>query len=335
MIRSILVVLLFSIAWPAQAVELDDVQLYVTNASTSFISWVRFRNGQPYLRRINMQSGDIPLEIAMSPNGDQLYVVADRTGLDGPGHLVRIDRNSHNITGRVAAARNSLHIALSPDGSRAYISSVNGGPAGVVHEFDTETMTVTQTIPIGQRPGALLVSADNRYVFVGLAYPSGFRVIDTDNNYAVIDMGARINLMHIEPAADNTQIAFFSGPNLEFWDIESRTLVRSVTINPTGFYDFDLSADGTKVFVPGESLQIYDANSGAELSNISFQLPDRLGHAVEVTSDGRYAFFTHTQPTTSYNHLYIADVTTGEVLHRIQLGQQATDILIHETTEDL
>ena len=115
----------------------------------------------------------------------------DYLTFDASGSRLFITRGSHvmvvsTVTGKVVGDIGGLKgchgVALAPALKRGYIS--DGGNNQVV-VFDTETLKVVITIPVGQRPDAILYEALTRHIFTFNAQSEDTTVVDTATNKVI------------------------------------------------------------------------------------------------------------------------------------------------------
>ena len=102
------------------------------------------------------------------------------------GALSVIDTTTNMVTATIPVGRGPFAVAVSPDGSKVYVTNEDSNSVSVV---DTATNTVTATIPItvGIVPDGVAVSPDGSKVYVtnsgeGTGTGTGLSVIDTETN---------------------------------------------------------------------------------------------------------------------------------------------------------
>lgn len=132
------------------AVTRDGATLFVTNELDHSVSIVdkaqRAVRGTIAMPR----DDDLPMGIAVAPNGGRIYVTTGRGGT-----LLAFDAVTRELVGETRVGARPWGVALSPDGRRAYTAN---GPSNDVAVVDTETMTLVAAIPVGARPwGAIVV----------------------------------------------------------------------------------------------------------------------------------------------------------------------------------
>ena len=82
-------------------------------------------------------------------------------------------------------------VAVSPDGSKVYVA--NSYLANSVSVIDTETNTVSATIPVGVGPEGLAVTADGRKIYVANVYDNSVSVIATATNTVIDTISVGVN----------------------------------------------------------------------------------------------------------------------------------------------
>jgi YVTN family beta-propeller protein len=100
-----------------------------------------------------------------------------------------IDTKSHKVVATVTVGYHPANVAITPDGSRAYVTNF-GDPIpfteSTVSVIETETNTVVATIPIlgvgpfGRAPLGVAVTPDGAHAYVVNVLVSTVSVIDTD-----------------------------------------------------------------------------------------------------------------------------------------------------------
>jgi YVTN family beta-propeller protein len=131
--------------------------------------------------------------LAISPNGKSLWVLS--TFFTTNGKVSEIDIASKAVVATVTVGRDPFGIAVSPSGTRAYVSN-NG--SGTVSVIDTATKAVVATVPVGSDPYGVAVSTDNKRAFVthlntgSTASEDTVSVINATNNTfeATVTIGA-------------------------------------------------------------------------------------------------------------------------------------------------
>src|SRR5262249_51856504 len=91
--------------------------------------------------------------------------------------------------GTIAVGDGPRRVTFSPDGTRAYVTNLNGNTVSVVN---TATNTVVATIPVGTQPIGVAFSPDGTRAYVSNLVSDTVSVIDTTRN-TVIETLAGVN----------------------------------------------------------------------------------------------------------------------------------------------
>lgn len=133
-------------------------------------------------------SSDTPLgplpNIAITPDGGTVYL-----GGGGNASVQAISTASNSVVATVpiSGTFGVFGLAVSPDGSRVYVSDVTGK----VHIIDTATNTLEpSTIPVGSFPIGVAVTPDGALVYVANQNSNNLSVISTASNTVVATVPA-------------------------------------------------------------------------------------------------------------------------------------------------
>ncbi len=103
--------------------------------------------------------GDDPAALAL--HGGTLFVVeANLSAAGGPGALVARDAATLAEIGRIEVGRAPTSVALSPGGTRAYVTNRRSGTIAVVDISDPARMALRRTLAAGKNPAGAAVWAD-------------------------------------------------------------------------------------------------------------------------------------------------------------------------------
>jgi YVTN family beta-propeller protein len=121
----------------------DFQTLWVIDTGTNAVSDIEIRN--VYL----------PIDVAVSADGAFVYIV-DSYNFE----VVVVDTALRRVIAHIPIARDPLRIALSPDGSQAYVLSAAGTGYGLnaLSVIDLERNTVTVRMPLPFSPNDLAIS---------------------------------------------------------------------------------------------------------------------------------------------------------------------------------
>lgn len=222
----------------------DGSRLFVANSVSNTIS-VLDTATNAIVSTVNV--GDSPGALRVGPGGTRLYV------LDGyPSFSLSIfDIASLTKVGSIPiGAVQAYGLAISPDGSRAYVSTYG---ADAVKVIDLTLGAVVATIPVGRLPIGVDVTPDGQFVYVANYLGRTVSIISTATSTVVATLtvggsaNAIANSVRVTATGDRAYVASFPASVI---DTQTRTL--SAT----------LQAGGRAVaFTPDES-RAYFAASG-------------------------------------------------------------------------
>ncbi len=111
-----------------------------------------------------------PFNIAVSNNGDQLYVVAQDADL-----ILVVDAESNEVLNKINVGVHPHSVLISKDGKIAYVSNQWSDNISVI---DLITLKVVDTIKTGNGPAGLSLSANGKFLYVVNTFGSDLSVID-------------------------------------------------------------------------------------------------------------------------------------------------------------
>jgi YVTN family beta-propeller protein len=122
--------------------------------------------------------------IAITPNGSSVYVANN-----GSGTVSVIATASNTVVDTIPVGTNPSGIAITPDGTHAYVVDSNvgaaNGAASNVFVIDIATNTVVHTIPVGSYPVGIAITPDGTHAYVANAGSGSISVIDIATNSVV------------------------------------------------------------------------------------------------------------------------------------------------------
>jgi YVTN family beta-propeller protein len=231
--------------------------------------------------------GEPPNDVAVTPDSLRAYVTA-------AGKVFVIDTASNSAVGTIPLPRHPAGIAISADGSRAYVADFSSATVSVI---DTATNRVTGRIEVGPAKVATMMPAvavtrDGSTAYVTNPGDDTLLVIDTAKSF----VRARIALhMHpsgvaVTPDAGRVYVSGCPGPcssgmitvvNTRLYvaddSVPTAQPLSHIAMSPTGKFAY---ASG------GSALLVFDTRT----NNIVTQIPGEFGSDVNVTADGAFVY---------------------------------------------
>ena len=224
-----------------------------------------------------------PLGVAVTPNGEEVYVTnfgQDSRLVAGAveGNTVSVIRTSTNsVVATIQVGALPAGVAIHPDGRRAYVTSRRTDQLWVI---DTATHTVVVTIPVQVQPANLAFS------------PNGERAYVTNfgsNSVSVVDTTA-MTALHV-PDGDAIKVGLV----------------------PIGI---SLSPDGTRAYVVNafsNDVSVIDTATNSVIARVNVAQGPR---ALAITPDGARAYVTNFLNNT----VYVINTATNDVANVIPVN---------------
>ncbi len=251
----------------------------------------------------HLRVGAQPTDVAVGGSASSLTLHVVNRGDD----TLSIIRTAKRGSATVRVGDGPVSVALSPDGSRAYVANEGSGTVSVVN---TVMATVSATIEVGGTPRDIALTPDGNLAYVATSGEDRAVVIDTaaDEVLTSVMLPSAPSAVAVAPGGSLLAHAYISSTPLRAISTENQSVVRSITLPPNSVpTDLVFAPDGEAVFVgvenpdTGASIFVFDTDLEAN----PFRARIGLGSQVEplglaVTGDGRT--------------LYVSDGAGNEVL---------------------
>ncbi len=233
-------------AMPAYVVRGPNGKIYVSNQGSGTVSV------------IDAASNTVisTFEVGGDPNG----IAFDNQGF---GYVATSTSNAiavfaiatHQVVESIPMAGHPAHLAVTPDGTRLYVSNQFDGNVAVV---DTTTRTVTAVIPMGAFPTVIRFTTDGTKAYITNQFSNAVYVVDTATNTVTGTIAVGVTPVDIALSADGTRayVTNFSGlgpqdrnpGTVSVIDLATGTVIETIPVGraPVGA---TLTPDGTHLYV--------------------------------------------------------------------------------------
>ncbi len=272
-----------------------------------------------------------PAALAVSPDGDYVYVINYVNGTPGSGTMNVIQTSDNTVTGTVYGFFGPFDIAITPDGNYAYVTnfgSNNFFPFGTtVNAVDLTSNTITATITLGIQPAGIAITPDGNY-----AYVTNYNTLYTSTYFSSLVAGqGTVNVIDIATntvipptiVVDQSPANIAISPNGEFAYVSNYT---SNTINVIALPTFEIAAQGCQIqnryltqmdvinkitwTVSGTSLPVsYDVYRDAALTDLAGTV---LIDALSLDDDEPFVLLDHNRnPDITYTYYIVGTNSVG------------------------
>ena len=261
------------------------------------------------------------------------YVV---NSLSGSVSVINTATNTVVKTVKVAAAsRDSQHgplgVAVTPNGSYAYVTVGHGYSAGSVSVIEIATNTVVKTVKVGNLPLGIAVTPNGKYAYTANLLSGSVSVINTATNTVVKTVKVHSpRAIAVTPNGKYAYTANGDGASVSVINTATNTVVKTlkvdsryggsaswIAITPNGKYAYVPLLDtryGDNG--PDDLVNIISTATNTVVKNITV---DPRPFGVAVTPNGTYAYITHSS-TQGDGSVSVIKVATNTVVKTVKLG---------------
>lgn len=173
-----------------------------------------------------------PLSLALNKSGDRLYVATTKIP-----SLAIIDTDTMEVVGEAELPKHFGGLALRSDGLKLWIG---GGSRQGIYEYDMggDIPVLARTIPIFGYPIGLTLSADEKTMYVTLAYGKRVAVIDVETATEISSMntGYYPHTIALAESLGRAVVSNWGVSSVSIFDLDSNELLADVEVgkNPEG-----------------------------------------------------------------------------------------------------
>lgn len=203
---------------------------------------------------------EVTVTVPVSPQADAVLATIDVPGdfpvavalsPDGTRAYVTgtevtvVDTATDDVLGTIPVKAFAYGVALSRNGSRAYVTDSSAGEVSVIDTFDNH---VVSTIKVGNDPRAVALSADDRWAYVANSADGTVSVIDTASTLvtAVIPVGNRPTALALTPDGQRLFVANAASGTVTTIDTSNNLVDETIGVGQ----DLDRSSPEGVIFSP-------------------------------------------------------------------------------------
>ncbi|MFC2125489.1 hypothetical protein ACFLU5_11825 [Bacteroidota bacterium] len=272
-----------------------------------------------------------PLNIAVSSNGNKLYITAQ----DGNA-LIVADVNSGKVITKIPVGNKPHSVILSRDEELAYVSNQWSNNIYIIDLIQYE---VIDTIMVGGGPAGFDLDAEGKYLYVANTYTSDLSIIDLDSRQEIRRLLAGNKPMAVDIAPDEQTVyissrrtipvPFRTPPKTELTVVDANSkrvvdrkyitsahIMENVTFTPSGDLAF-VTLVRPKNLVPSTQVEqgwmmnhgigVIEHKEGGRVAQFLLDEPNRFfadPFDVIFSKDGKHAFISHS----GFDHISVINV---------------------------
>ncbi|MFQ5571674.1 MAG: YncE family protein, partial [Rhodothermales bacterium] len=185
-----------------------------------------YMTGDNILQRLLEEDYLSPRDLAVSPDGNRLYVVAEEAEA-----LLIVSATEGTVLNRIALGKHPHSIVLSRDGQTAYVSNRWSDNVSVI---DLSKGRVIRFLPTGNGPAGIALGPGGNYLYVANSYSDDLSVIDLESGREKKRLAAGNNPYAVRLSPDgqslfvtnrlSNPVAFRAPPVSEVTVVDTRSL---------------------------------------------------------------------------------------------------------------
>jgi PQQ-dependent catabolism-associated beta-propeller protein len=203
------------------AVSPDGQRLYLSNEDAGTATIVDVRTARA---RATLVVGTEPEGVTASPDGKWVYVTAETSNV-----LTVIDAKQEKTAANILVDPRPRAVIFTRDATRAWATAEIGGTVMLI---DVKQRRIVQRIklPAGNKPVGLVLSPDEKTLYVATGRGNGVAVIDTASArlLAAIPTGQRVWGIAISPDGRKVYAANSLSNSISVIDTKTRKVVKTI-----------------------------------------------------------------------------------------------------------
>jgi YVTN family beta-propeller protein len=167
-----------------------------TDHPTNCISCHLYRQDDNFLAKLINEDYLSPYNLALSPNGKMLYVVAQEGNA-----LLEVDLESNTVTRKQEVGERPHSVIVTKDGKTAYVSNQW---ADNIYEINLQSFSVSDTIKTASGPAEIKLDKDEKHLYVVNSYSNNISIFNLETKQEKKRLMAGNNPVAIEFSSDGS-----------------------------------------------------------------------------------------------------------------------------------
>ena len=298
------------------------------------------------------------VDVGASPGNDAPhFVVANEdfwyVSLIGAGEVWKFDARADTLVGVANVQGSPAILALTPDGSKLYVSQFMASSTNSVAVVNTATMSVMSNILVWTMPHGMSINHVGSRLYVANMMSDNLSVIDvaTDEVVATIPMAydaspfgpSRYMPMEVAVSPNDSLVVVSCSEMQEvrLFDATTNTLVDSMVVGDQPWH-LEFTPDGEFCYVcnrRSNTVSVLHMPMRYAMEAIAGPQTLAYPHGLDVSADGRYTFAS----SENVNHLFlprynmeyvgnisVIDNLTNQIIKVLEVGEMPTGIFVQD-----
>ena len=251
------------------------------------------------------------------PKGSPAPSYAFITNLDSNTVSV-INTGNNTLTATVSVGTEPFGAAVSPDGTKVYVTNTKYGERGTVSVIDTATNKVTAIVDVGYKysPCGIAVTPDGKKLYVADRDIKAVSVIDTSTNTVTATVPVGVNPLGVAITPDGKKVYVTNrySNTVSVIDTSTNTIITTVKVG-SGPCGVTINQAGTELYVmncESNTISIIELSSNTVTATVPVgQWP--MG--VAVTPDGKKVYVANE----GSNNVSVINTATKTVIATVKV----------------
>ncbi len=228
-----------------------------------------------------------------------------------------IDTATDTVTTTIEGVYRPHGVAITPDGTRAYVT--NYGYGQIVSVIDTETNTVVDTVcGVGSDPCGIAITPDGTRAYVANRVSNNVSVIDITDNVVIATVATASYPVSVAITPDSSRAYVANQTGRRITIINTATNVVELIINDnTRHVGIAITPDGSRAYVVNDidsSFSVIDISTNTVITTVPTEGSNP--YWVAISPDGSRAYVTNV----SSNNVSVIDTATYTVVAIVPVG---------------
>ncbi|TAK67789.1 MAG: hypothetical protein EPO24_00045 [Bacteroidetes bacterium] len=287
------------------------------------------------------------------------FIVANEhfwyVSLISAGEVWKYDAHTDTMVSRVSVQGAPALLALTPDGSKLYVSQFMTSSTNKITVINTSTMSVKTTINVWTMPHGIRMTHDGSKVFVANMMSDNLSVVDVaaDTVIQTVSLAYDVNPfgptkyapMEVAVSPNDSIVLVTCSENEEvrMFDAYTYELLDSIPVGEQPWH-LQFTPDGNFCYVSnreGNSVSMIHLPMRHVMETITANSPRYFDypHGCDISSDGRYVFISNENATPGYVPRYsidnignvcVIDASLNQIIKVLEVGKMPTGLCVSQ-----